>query len=164
MKWVYIKNTGTVDHYTLLEDNSTVLHLKYNHHTDTARVNYNEEKRAFMIQPDYEHKNRVSLQNEYGYSIGYINNETLSEYEGYVHMEDEQYKYRIEPCTQVKFIVYHGSSIGPLATCEINNDFSVSGSLNNQKFEKSSVNAALLLLLCWYLYLPVKSSKAVFEL
>jgi len=159
MKWVYVKSTATVDHYTLLKDDSPFLQLKYNHHTDTARVNYNEEKRAFMIQPNDEIKNRICLQNEYGFDLGYLAYDHLSEYEGLVQMEDKKYRFKAEPGISAKLLVYQESSIAPLVSYEISGN-----TLNNRLFEKSPLQAALLLVLCWCLYLPVKNKAAVLEL
>lgn len=164
MKWAYVKNSGTADYYTLLKNNVPVLEMKYNHHTDTARVNYKEEKRAFMIHRNDDIKNRVCLQNEYGFNIGFLAYENLSEYEGIVEIENEKYRFAAGPDSPAKFFVYNESLITPLASFEIDGATSIPDSSNNRLFEKSFLHAALLLVLCWYLYLPVKSSTTVLEL
>ena len=163
MKWAYVKNSGTADYYTLLNNNIPVLEMKYNHHTDTARVNYKEEKRAFMIHRNDDIKNRVCLQNEYGFNIGFLAYENLSEHEGIVEMENEKYRFTVGSYTPPKFSVYNESSITPLASVEIARGTSIPDSTNNRLFEKSFLHAALLLVLCWYLYLPVKSGVPVLE-
>lgn len=164
MKWAYVKNSGTADYYTLLKNNTPVLEMKYNHHTDTARVNYKEEKRAFMIHLNDDIKNRVCLQNEYGFNIGFLAYEQLSQHEGIVQIENEKYRFAPEPAIPGKFFVYNESLITPLANFEITGGTTMPDSANSRLFEKSYLHAALLLVLCWFLYIPVKSSASVLEL
>ena len=49
MKWIKNQNGPSFEHYSLLKNDKAVLELRFNYHTNTARVECEDEKRAFMI-------------------------------------------------------------------------------------------------------------------
>jgi hypothetical protein len=162
MKWIRNSNDSVNEHYILVKENDPVLKLKFNTHTNTARVQCDNEKRAFIIQRAGLPKNKVFIQNEYGFDMGQLVYENNSGNAGVVQIEHKRYKYNLHTAPLIGVKIYRESDNLPVVNCELDNseiipstDFS-----NNHIFEKSYIHAALLMVLCWYLFLPASKQKA----
>ena len=162
MKWIKNQNGPSFEHFSLLENDSAVLQLKFNYHTNTARIEYEDEKRAFMIDNGTILKNKILILNEYGFEFGQLYYENEHSREGYVQIENKEFSYVIEASHQPRILFYDETSPTPVHHCVLPEKAAIAFSLN-QHIKNNPVSAALVLLLGWYLFLPVlkKNSSLV---
>jgi hypothetical protein len=159
MQWVKRQDNFSIQHFSLLKDDATVLELKFYHQTNTARVEYNGRKRAFMIEEAGLFRNGIVFRNEYGVEIGYLHFEG-SATEGYVQIEGEKFSFAISNAPLPEIVFYTSETHTPVATCALPArdvlNFSPKG--NNRK---SPLQSAMLLVIGWYLYVPVIKGLSV---
>lgn len=159
MKWVKNQDALSSEHYTLLTKDSPALELKFNYHTNTARVAFEGEKRAFMIDNGALLRNKILILNEYGLEFGQLSYENDLSSEGYILIENKEFRYVIDSSAQPKIMLYDESSPAPISSCMLPEQKAVDFSLN-KNIKNNAVNAALILLASWYLYLPVLKRNA----
>jgi hypothetical protein len=159
MKWVKRPDNFSIEYYSLLKNDLPVLELKFNHHTNTARIEYDGRKRAFMIEEAGLFRNGIVFRNEYGVEIGYLHFENIVT-EGYVQMEDEKFSFAINNSVSPKIVFYSAESPVPVATCMLPPrevlSFAISGNL-----KKNPMQSAMLLVMGWYLYLPTAKKISI---
>jgi hypothetical protein len=154
MRWIKNQNGPSFEHYSLLKNDAAVLQLKFNYHTNTARIECEGEKRAFMIDNGTIHRNKILILNEYGFEFGQLYYEIEQSREGYVQIENKELSYVIETSNQPRILFYDETSPTPVYNCLLPENAAISFSLN-QNMKNNPVSAALLLLLGWYLTLAV---------
>ena len=159
MKWIKNQNVHSFEHYSLLENDGVVMELRFNYHTNTARVECEGEKRAFMIDNGALLKNKILILNEYGFEFGQLSYENDHSSEGYIQIEDKELRYVIDPSNQPRVLFYDESSPAPMSNCNLPERSAIDFSLN-QNIKNNPVSAALMLLLAWYLYMPVLKKNA----
>lgn len=158
MRWVKRPDNFSIEHYSLLKDELPVLELKFNHHTNTARVEADGSKRAFMIEEAGLFRNGIVFRNEYGIEIGYLHFETAAN-EGYVQIEDEKLSFVINNTVSPNIVFYAAESPVPVATCGLPQKDVLSFSVHNN-LKKNPMQTAMLLVMGWYLYKPVLKKKS----
>ena len=159
MKWIQNQNGPSFQHYSLLKNDNRVLDLKFNYHTNTARIEFEGEKRAFMIDNGALLKNKILILNEYGLEFGQLTYENELSSEGYIQIENKEFRYVVDSSNQSRLAFYDDSSPAPINTCTLPDQSAVDFSLN-KNIKNSPASAALMLLLGWYLHLPVLKKKA----
>jgi hypothetical protein len=160
MKWIKNQNGPYFEHYSLQKDDKTVLELKFNYHTNTARAQWEGEKRAFMIDNSASLKHKILVLNEYGFEFGQLNYENELSAEGFIQIENKELRYVINTSVAPRIILYNESSPAPVVSCILPEKSAVDFSLN-KNIKNSPVNGALMLLLGWYLNLPVLRTHAM---
>jgi hypothetical protein len=158
MRWVKKQEAFFAEHFSLLNEDSPVLELRFNAHTNTARVECDGEKRAFMIEYGGLFRNSILFKNEYGYEIGHLHVENNNGAEGYVQIENERFSYAVNNTSLPKLDFYNTDSVAPVGSCLLP-DKSVAGFSKTIDFRKQPLNAALILLVGWYLCLPLLKVK-----
>lgn len=154
MKWIKRQDNFSAEHFSLLKNDSVVLDLKFNLHTNTARVECGGNKRAFMIEEGGLFRNSVVFRNEYGIEIGYLHFENTNGTEGFVQMEDEKFNFTINSDAQSKITFFIDDSPAPAGTCLLPEKNAFNFSRNNGS-AKTPLRSALLLVMGWYFYQPL---------
>ncbi len=75
MRWELINSTAEHQVYHLFKDSQKILKLDINPHSNSARVEYNNEKRVFLIRKEGLRKSRIAIRNEYGVKVGELSPE-----------------------------------------------------------------------------------------
>jgi len=154
MKWIMNPTALSFEHYTLFEKDAPVLDLKFNYHTNTARISLEGEKRAFMIDNASSLRNKILLLNEYGLEFGQLSYENEISSEGFVQIENKELRYVIDSSIQPRVIFYNESSPVPVISCLLPERKAIDFSLN-KNIKNNVASAALILLMGWYLRVPV---------
>jgi len=154
MKWIMNQNALSFEHYTLLEKDTPVLDLKFNYHTNTARISLEGEKRAFMIDNASALKNKILILNEYGLEFGQLSYENEISSEGFIQIENKEFRYVIDSSGHPRILFYNESSQAPVVSCLLPERKAVDFSLN-KNIKNNATSAALILLMGWYLSVSV---------
>jgi hypothetical protein len=149
MNWETVSSGIGNKVYALWSNGKKLLTLAINSSSNFAKIEYGNEKRAFMIRYEGFLKNKMVMRNEYGIRIGQITNENK---EHLIAFNDEKLHYSITNDKEPKVIIYKESPDRPLAVCslKLDNDKSIIPSV-----KPTATHQSLLLALCWYLFLPV---------
>lgn len=152
MKWETVTSGIGQKVYALWDNGRKLLTLAFNSSSNFAKIEYGEEKRAFIIRYEGLFKNKMVMRNEYGIRIGQVSTER----ENIIALNDERLFYTITNEKEPKLILYKESVDDPLAVCALK--------LDNEKSVLPSVRTlatthSLLLALSWYLFRPVTKAK-----
>ncbi|MBC7948743.1 MAG: hypothetical protein H7Y42_12720 [Chitinophagaceae bacterium] len=135
--------------FALWSNGRKLLTLALPSSSDFAKIEYEGEKRAFMLRYEGFLKNKMVMRNEYGIRIGQIYSENK---ENFIALNDEKLSYVLTDEGEPRVIIYKDSPHKPLAICALQ--------LDNEKGKIPSVRPSatqhsLMLALCWYLFTPV---------
>lgn len=147
--------------YELAKDNLRLLSLAFDPSTQTARVDFEETKRAFRIEKQGFLKNRIVLKNEYGVNIGELSYEKPGSKEGYIDMHGERFFYTIRDTEHEELIIYKTTIEEPLLSCNLSNG---KHDTEHHKKNLADVYSHLLMALGWFLFLPLAKEKVVYGL
>jgi hypothetical protein len=158
MKWETVTSTIGQSVYTLWNNGRRLVTLVFNSSSNAARIEYEDEKRVFLIRDEGFRKNKTVLRTEYGIRIGHTgteNNET------FIVLNDERYYYSVNDKQEPEVTIYKESIDHPLAVCSLNiqDDLLVKTGTKKQIQEKTLYS--LLIGLCWYLFKPLKREKPI---
>jgi hypothetical protein len=149
MNWETV--TSGIGHkvYALWSNGRKLLTLAFNSSSNFAKIEYGDEKRAFIIRYEGMFKNKMVMRNEYGIRLGQISAENK---ENFIDLNDERLFYTITDEKYPRVIIYKESPTKPLAICalQLDNGKGVLPAVRN-----SATQHSLLLTLCWYLFSPV---------
>jgi hypothetical protein len=160
MRWVRKQNNFSIEHFSLLKGDSPVLDFKFSPDSNTARVECEGRKRVFIIEYGGLFRNSIIFRNEYGIEIGHLHFENAGGTEGYVQMEDERFSFKINDGTLPKIIFYSGNSPSPAGSCLLPDRKTMNAALND-KLNKNHLQSSLMLVMGWYLYLPIVKKATV---
>lgn len=157
MKWVKTAATASYENYTLFDNETSLLFLHFNARTGTARIESEGVRRVFMIDRTGFFKNKVALLNEYGYEMGHLGFENVLGQEGFIKMEDERFLYRVQNNSLTELEIYKNNYGEPLVSCglKVEGDNPMGVLFRNNESLNDARTAALLMAICWYLFLPV---------
>jgi hypothetical protein len=143
MKWQIAKSTIRQEIYELWNKEKKLLTLEFHPATNSARIEYANEKRVFLIRKEGFLKNKTVLCNEYGIRLGYLVHDNK---ENYIELNNERFFFDINKSLKPGLNIYKESADHPLVVCEL-----------DMKDNTPPVNlySSLLLALCWYMFLPV---------
>ncbi len=152
MKWETVTSGIGQKVYALWDNGHKLLTLAFNSSSNFARIEYGEEKRAFIIRYEGLFKNKMVMRNEYGIRIGQIS----AERENMIALNDEKIFYTITNDKEPRLILYKESIDDPLAVCllKLDNEKSILPSVR-----PSAITHSLLLTLSWYLFRAVGKEK-----
>lgn len=154
MNWETV-NTG-IGHkvYALWNNGRKLLTLAFNSSSNYVKIESEGEKRAFSIRHEGFLKNKMVMRNEYGIRIGHISTEK----ENLIAFNDQKLYYTITDDKEPKVIIYKESLEEPLAVCDLklDQDKNILPSVKH-----AATHRSLLLVLCWYLHLPVSREKII---
>ena len=135
--------------YALWNNGRKLLTLAFNSSSDFARIEYGDEKRAFIIRYEGIFRNKMVMRNEYGVRLGQVSAESN---DNFIKLNDEKLYYTITGEKEPNLIIYKDSVEDPIAECSLK--------LGNEKgllpsVGKSATTYSLMLTLCWYLFSPI---------
>ena len=161
MKWINIISSSKQEVYELCHGDNKLLSLTYRSDTGTARVQYDDEKRTFMIGKEGFLKSKTVLRNEYGIKIGQLEYEKWNSAEGIIDLNGENLHYSINN-NAAELIIYKISKEQPLVRCGLTS----SAGNSNIRFKKEddlhhTIYPCLLMALCWFIFLPIAKENFI---
>lgn len=150
MKWELIKATKEHEVYHLMNEDKKLLSLELNSFSQAARIHCENEKRVFVIRREGFLRNKTVIRNEYGVKIGELGQENK---ERFIQVDDEKfyYFYRNNPLAE---LMIRDSNRETVVTCALKTTEGKS-KIHLEDNKEDVANAALLMAVCWYLFLPV---------
>jgi hypothetical protein len=133
MKWETVTSTIGQSVYTLWNNGRQLVTLVFNSSSNAARIEYEDEKRVFLIRDEGFRKNKTVLRTEYGIRIGHTGTENN---ENFIVLNDERYYYSVNDKQEPEVTIYKESIDHPLAVCGLNIQddlLSKTGTKKNQK-------------------------------
>ena len=158
MKWETVSSTIGQSVYTLWNNGRKLVTLVFNSSSNAARIEYEGEKRVFLIRDEGFRKNKTVLRTEYGIRIGHTGTENN---ENFIVLNDERYYYSVNDKQQPAVTIYKDSIDYPLAVCGLNIQDDLLTRTGAKKTVQEKALYSLLIGLCWYLFKPLKKEKPV---
>ena len=110
-------------------------------------------RRKFIIEKKGLLRTRNILRNEYGIKMGQVIFEKAHNQEGTIEIEDHHLQYAIYNKPVTELVIYKTSKDEPLFVCGLINN--TEPTFGFQKNLPDAEYAALLLVLCWFVFTPV---------
>jgi hypothetical protein len=158
MKWETVTSTIGQSVYTLWNNGRQLVTLAFNSSSNAARIEYEDEKRVFLIRDEGFRKNKTVLRTEYGIRIGHTGTENN---ENFIVLNDERYYYSVNDKQEPAVTIYKESIDHPLAVCSLNIQDGLLTTAGAKKPLQEKALYSLLIGLCWYLFKPFKREKPV---
>ncbi len=155
MKWEIALSTEQQEVYELWHNEKKLLTLDFHPFTNSARIQYADEKRVFLIRKEGFLRNKTVLRNEYGIRIGQLGFDKSNASQGTIDLDNEKFYYTIQNNPLAELVIYKETKDHPFVVCGLkpnNGNPKVEFSKNSQL--KPSQHF-LLMALCWYMFLPV---------
>lgn len=154
MKWQTVTSTIGYSVYALWNNGRKLVTLVFNPSMNTARVEYADEKRVFLIRKEGFLKNKTVLRNEYGIRIGHTGSEKN---EDFIVLDNERFFYSVSDEKEPAVAIYKESKDQPIAVCGLDVQEGNHSVLPGRSL-KEDTRQSLLMTLCWYLFQPVKGA------
>lgn len=161
MKWELALSTDQHEVYELWHNERKLLSLDFHPLTNSARIQYADEKRVFLIRKEGLLRNKTVLRNEYGIRIGQLGFDKNNASEGTIVLENEKFFYSIKNNPPAELVIYKETKDHPFVVCGLepkNGNPRVEFNKNNQL--KPSQHF-LMMAVCWYMFLPVAKENMV---
>jgi hypothetical protein len=162
MRWQSVKSSIGYSMYALWNNGRKLLTLVFNSSSNAARIEYEGQKRVFLIRKEGFLKNKIVLRNEYGIRIGYAGTENN---EDFIVLDHERYFYEIANSAEHQLTIYKESPDHPLAVCTLSvesRDLFIDLAGRNRLKDEAKYN--LVMMLCWYLFQPAKVQPMEYSL
>jgi len=159
MKWQLVVSSSRQEIYELWNTEKKLLTLEFHPTTNSARIEYADEKRVFLIRKEGFLKNKTVLCNEYGFRLGQLVYENK---ENFIELNNERFYYEVMEVPEPLVIIYKELKENPEVVCGLN-IAKPSLSVQNLKNKILPITAlsSLLLALSWYMFLPAAKELAV---
>jgi hypothetical protein len=148
MNWKQIHSESPHEQYELWHDEKKLLSLEYHSFTSSARIEYEDTRRVFLLRKEGLLRNRIALRNEYGVRIGRLTFDKSKPNEGLLELDNKKFSFGMQ----------NGEKGGLEIRSEDNQPLVHCGMGSDQKVTTSRVPGQaenfLLMALCWYLFLP----------
>jgi hypothetical protein len=155
MKWEITSTSDRQQVYELWHKEKKLLTLDFHPFTNSARIEYADEKRVFMIRKEGFLRNKTVLRNEYGVRMGQLGYDKSNATEGHIELDGEKFFYIIQNNPAPELVIYRDTKDKPFVICGLKvNNGDASVRFNNQTTLSPSQHF-LLMALCWYMFLPV---------
>ncbi len=161
MKWIAAAVSSRKETYELWHDDKKLLTLEFHPSTNSARIEYADEKRVFLIRKEGFLKNKTVLRNEYGVRMGRLGYENGHGSEGFIELNDEKFSYSIDNNPLSEISIYRDNKEKPFVVCGLRADKGNTSVQFSKSGELSPPQHFLLMSLCWYLFLPVAKENTV---
>lgn len=149
MKWVSVNTEFSGEGYELWSGDKKLAGISYSSRTHIARVMSNLGKRLFFFEKKGLFVPRTIISNEYGITMGKVEEETAGK--GHLELDGKKYCYVYNENNSGELQVYDEAMKQSLLSCSFNTiakGFAKTRSLLDTKFP------SLLLVLCWYAFQP----------
>jgi hypothetical protein len=158
MKWETVTSTIGQSVYTLWNNGRQLVTLVFNSSSNAARIEYEDEKRVFLIRDEGFRKNKTVLRTEYGIRIGHTGTENNA---NFIVLNDERYYYSVNDKQGPEVTIYKESIDHPLAVCGLNIQDDLLAKTGTKKQVQEKTLYSLLIGLCLYLFKPLKREKPI---
>jgi len=159
MRWITARSVSGNEIYQLYKSEKKILTLSFNPFSNSARIEFDKEKRVFLVRKEGFLKKKIVLRNEYGVKIGELGQEHKQEF---IDMNDQRFYYATRNNPGSELVLYKESIEKPVVICSLNTD---NGNTSININEKSGMDvlshSGLLIALCWYLFLPAARENEV---
>ena len=152
MNLVVVKRLPGQDIYKLMENENTVLSVRYKPELHTARVESEKGQRILIIDNEGLLRNKKAIKNEYGVKIGSLHFDNFSDHSGVIEFDNSKYKFDIVKQPVSELHIYNHSKSKLIYKCNIAIDKSNDELSNDQ-------NSSFLIAVSWYLFVSSKSKK-----
>jgi len=161
MKWQIASASSQQELYELWHNDKKLLSLHVHPFTNSARVEYEAEKRLFMIRKEGFRRNKTVLRNEYGVRMGQLGYDKTNTTEGNIELNGEKFFYTIQTKPADELVIYKDTKEKPFLVCGLKvNDGNTSVRFNRST-ELNPTEHFLLMAVCWYMFLPVARENLV---
>jgi hypothetical protein len=148
MKWETVTSTIGQSVFALWNNGKHLVTLAFNNSSNAARIEFENERRVFLIRKEGLFKTTTVLTNEYGIRIGHIGSVGQ---DNFIELDNERYFYSIDKDEKEVRIFRDAGAEQPIAVCEL----SVDNVANNKTNFSDKTYDSLLMTLCWYLFHPI---------
>ncbi len=161
MKWEIASKTAKQEIYELWHKEKKLLTLDFHPFTNSARIDYADEKRVFLIRKEGFLRNKTVLRNEYGVRIGQLGHDKSNSAEGTIDLNDEKFFYALNNDPMTELVIYKDTKDKPFVTCGLKPDNGNTSVQFTKENQLSHTQHFLLMALCWYMFLPVAKENTV---
>jgi hypothetical protein len=159
MKWITASSTDGHEVYELWHDEKKLLSLDFHAFTNSARIQYADTKRVFLLRKEGFLRNKTVLRDEYGQRIGQLGYDKSRGLGGMIELNDHKFFFELQNGPAAEMVI-KSEEEKPLVVCALGDQNGRTSFLSKQQ-RPVSAEHFLLLGLCWYLFLPVAKENAV---
>lgn len=160
MKWELTSTSPNQEIYALWHNDKKVLAVDFHPFTNSARIEYADEKRVFLIRKEGFLRNKTVLRDEYGMRIGQLGYEKSNATTGVLELNDEKFFYTIHNNPIAELVIYKETKDKPFITCGLQTD-NGNTSIKLAKGDQLSASQHFLLMaVCWYMFLPASPNPS----
>lgn len=144
MKWETVTSSIEESVFALWNNGKKLVTLVFHPASSAARIEYEDERRVFLIRQEGLLKNKTVLCNEYGIRMGHARSENNRHF---IELDQERFFYNADQKSEDGVTIYKEFKTEPFAICAL-------PFLNNNAAHKPIWDKAkygLLMTLCWYL-------------
>ena len=124
--------------FALLKNGRRLLTFAFHPRSNAARIEFDNEKRVFLLRRERLFRHRIVLYNEYGIKLGRTG---MERGQRYIDVDNNRYFIRsIDKDNNEELTIYQQSAL-PLAVCSMDK-------------ASSTEDPGMLMVLCWYLFNP----------
>ena len=153
MKWEAAPSVSGNETYHLYKDDRKILTLNLHSLSNSARIEFDNEKRVILIRKEGFRKKKIVLRSEYGIKIGELGHENKLDF---IEVNKERFYYTIQNNPLAELVLYKESVNKPVVTCSLDtNNGKASIEFSKAKNPEIFAHSGLLTALCWYIHLPV---------
>ena len=146
MKWESVTSGIGQSAFALWNNGKKLVTLAFNTKSNAARIEFDQERRVFLIRKEGLLRNRTVLTNEYGIRLGKTGSEGPAEF---IEFGQERYYYQSNANGSVT--IFQDSVEQPLAIFEMGQD---AEKLDRNSEKSGKTFYSLLMTMCWYLFQP----------
>ena len=157
MKWVSANTEFSGEDFELWSGEKKLAGISFSTRTHIARVMSNIGKRLFFFEKKGLFVPRAVITNEYGITMGKVEEESPGAKKGQLELDGKKYRYVFNENNSGDVKIYDEEMKQNLLTCSFNTitkGFAKTRSLLDTKFP------SLLLVLCWYVFQPHTAATA----
>jgi hypothetical protein len=151
MEWVKAKENSSGEGYELWAEDKKLAGISFSPLGPIARLVSNIGKRLFFFEKKGFLTPKAVIKNEYGISMGKVEEDKRGAKKGSLEMDGKKYYYVLNEHNPGELKIYDQEMKQSLLTCSFNavmSGFNKTRSLLDTKFP------SLLLVLCWYAFQP----------
>lgn len=161
MNWKTAFTNGNQVLYELWHGVNKLLSLEFHSFTNSARIQYADTKRVFLLRKEGFLRNKTVLRNEYGIRIGQLSYGKSTAPEGTIELNEKRFSFALQNNPLKELVIRSAEENKPIVVCGMTEDNGkASVELSKQK-QLGTAEHFLLMALCWYLFLPVAKENVI---
>lgn len=161
MNWKTALTNGEHEMYELWHGEKKLLSLEFHPFTNSARIQYADTKRVFLLRKEGFLRNKTVLRNEYGIRIGQLGYDKSRAAQGMIELNDKKFSFALQNNPLAELVIRSEEENKPLVVCGLSAKTGRTSVELNKQLPLSNAEHFLLMALCWYLFLPVAKDNVV---